>query len=245
MNHNRRLFMQALIRVITVWYFSLDFALENQIKYEWESKQWRSSIDRSSLVQFLMFKLFSLFFCPPHLSAISHRSSTSVLHLAIRLSMAHAPVFWFILILYNLLVWVVTHDLYAALNRFLFVVFISTPYFARRLTSAGLALSSGSLFSWVLPPGMLLHTLRLPRGDKANPVCLVAHHSCLFRDWIFFSWIYLPFSFLMLFSLTCSIFFPLCTFFPRRQKLLSPFGAQRSNAFNQTWQPHTESNVSK
>lgn len=149
---------------------------------------------------------------PPvfRLRIISHRGSTSMLHLAIRLGGAHAPAFWFILILYNQLVWVVTRDLYATLNRFLFVVLyqllILLIVVLHRLSL------SLSILGFCFCGGPCLLACRYKQrslwGDKTSPVCLVAHHSCLFRNCIFlFGFCCFPLVFQCFFSHSLTQFF--------------------------------------
>lgn len=137
---------------------------------------------------------------------------------------------------------------------FLFVVVLIPPRFWRlRLWRCCWSLLP-SLQVLLFGPCWLLNNFWSPKGDKKKrgPVCLVTHHSCLFRDWIL---IFLSFFFpSLIYSLTFFFvyFLPLFFFllllhshsFPRRQKCfflsLFPRLVLFSNPFNQSWQPHTE-----
>lgn len=137
---------------------------------------------------------------------------------------------------------------------FLFVVVLIPPRFWRlRLWRCCWSLLPPALQVLLFGPCWLLNNFWSPKGDKKkrDPVCLVTHHSCLFRDWIL---IFLSFFFL---SLVYSLTFFFCLFFapfffaPSPQSFLSstpkmfflslfPRLVLFSNPFNQSWQPHTE-----
>ena len=76
-------------------------------------------------------------------------------------------------------------------------------------------------------PCWLLNSFWSPKGDKKkrDPVCLVTHHSCLFRDWIliflsFFFFLSLIYSLTFFFVYFLPLFFAPSpqSFLPRRQK---------------------------